>query len=85
MNTELIDKLYKRSMVPSGLDGLGGSYMVLDEKKFAKAIVDECLNVIRFGMQYSDYNDQSDQTLNLVELKAQRWCHDAIKEKFGIE
>jgi hypothetical protein len=34
-------------MEPSGLEGLGGPYMELNEEKFAELIVRECLDIAK--------------------------------------
>jgi hypothetical protein len=39
-------------MEPSGLEGLGGPYMELNEEKFAELIVQECINLMEQQKEY---------------------------------
>lgn len=53
-----------------------------DSENLAKEVARECIRIIEFGM---DYSDHSDPKLSMAELKAQKWCRDAIKEKFDLK
>ena len=41
-------------------------------------IVKECVEIIQYGMDHTEYDDS-------VEYEAQKWSRDAIKEHFGVE
>ena len=48
------------------------------EERFAELIVKECVEIIQYGMDHTEYDDS-------VEYEAQKWSRDAIKEHFGVE
>lgn len=49
-------------------------------EKFAELIVQECVKIIEHGMDHTEYDDVEK---SMIELKAQKWCRDTIKEEFG--
>jgi len=53
--------------------------------KFAQLIVKECVTIINHGIDHTDYPHPNDTEKSMVEMKAQMWCRDAIKEHFGVE
>ena len=48
------------------------------DRKFAELIIKECVEIIQYGMDHTEYDDS-------VEYEAQKWSRDAIKEHFGVE
>jgi hypothetical protein len=54
-------------------------------EKFAELIVRECVTIINHGIDHTDYPHPNDTEKSMVEMKAQIWCRDAIKEHFGVE
>ena len=62
-----------------------GCYIISPNKlnKFAELIIRECVRIIGHGMDHTDYPDDIEKSM--VELKAQKWCRDAIKEHFGVK
>jgi hypothetical protein len=53
--------------------------------KFVELIVKECVTIINHGIDHTDYPHPSDTEKSMVEMKAQIWCRDAIKEHFGVK
>jgi hypothetical protein len=47
--------------------------------------VKECVTIINHGIDHTDYPHPSDTEKSMVEMKAQIWCRDAIKEHFGVK
>ena len=43
---ERVAKLIERSMEPTGVEGIGGSYMELNPEKLVELIVRECMTTI---------------------------------------
>jgi hypothetical protein len=56
-----------------------------DVEKFAELIVKECVTIINRGIDHTDYPHPNDTEKSMIEMKAQMWCRDAIKEHFGVE
>ena len=56
-----------------------------DKEKFAELIVQECISIIKHGIDHTEYPHPNDVEKSMVEMKAQMWCRDAIKEHFGVE
>jgi hypothetical protein len=56
-----------------------------DHEKFAELIVRECVTIINHGINHTDYPHPNDTEKSMVEMKAQIWCRDAIKEHFGVK
>ena len=54
-------------------------------EKFAELIVRECVTIINHGIDHTDYPHPNDTEKSMIEMKAQIWCRDAIKEHFGVE
>jgi hypothetical protein len=54
-------------------------------EKFAELIVRECVTIINHGIDHTAYPHPNDTEKSMVEMKAQIWCRDAIKEHFGVE
>lgn len=54
----------------------------LDLNKFANLIIKECIYGIEFGMDYTSYSSTEHSQ---IELEAQRWCRQIIKDIFGIK
>jgi hypothetical protein len=57
----------------------------LDIERFAELIVKECVTIINHGIDHTDYPHPNDTEKSMVEMKAQIWCRDAIKEHFGVK
>jgi hypothetical protein len=57
----------------------------LRSKKFAELIVRECVTIINHGIDHTDYPHPNDTEKSMIEMKAQMWCRDAIKEHFGLD
>jgi hypothetical protein len=55
------------------------------EQKFAEMIVQECVTIIKHGIDHTEYPHPNDVEKSMVEMKAQMWCRDAIKEYFGVK
>ena len=53
--------------------------------KFAELIVRECVTIINHGIDHTDYPHPDDTEKSMIEMKAQIWCRDAIKEHFGVK
>ena len=60
-------------------------YAGFDLKKFAQLIVQECVTIINYGIDHTDYPHPNDVEKSMIEMKAQMWCRDAIKEHFGLD
>ena len=54
-------------------------------EKFAQLIVQECVTIINYGIDHTDYPHPNDVEKSMIEMKAQMWCRDAIKEHFGLD
>ena len=54
-------------------------------EKFAELIVQECVTIIKHGIDHTEYPHPNDVEKSMVEMKAQMWCRDAIKEYFGVK
>jgi hypothetical protein len=54
-------------------------------EKFAEMIVQECVTIIKHGIDHTEYPHPNDVEKSMVEMKAQMWCRDAIKEYFGVK
>ena len=54
-------------------------------EKFVELIVKECVTIINHGIDHTDYPHPNDTEKSMVEMKAQIWCRDAIKEHFGVK
>jgi len=54
-------------------------------EKFTELIVRECVTIINHGIDHTDYPHPDDTEKSMIEMKAQIWCRDAIKEHFGVE
>jgi hypothetical protein len=54
-------------------------------EKFAELIVRECVTIINHGIDHTDYPHPNDTEKSMIEMKAQMWCRDAIKEHFGLD
>jgi hypothetical protein len=54
-------------------------------ENFAELIVKECVTIINHGIDHTDYPHPNDTEKSMVEMKAQMWCRDAIKEHFGVK
>jgi hypothetical protein len=54
-------------------------------QRFAELIVRECVAIINHGIDHTDYPHPNDTEKSMVEMKAQVWCRDAIKEHFGVK
>jgi len=59
-----------------------GDVRIFDYEKFAELIVRECVEVINCGIDYTDYYDVDK---SIIEMRAQMWCRDAIKQHFGVK
>jgi hypothetical protein len=73
MMNEQIRDLMEKSMVLTGVEGLGGSYQELDPVKFANLIVKECIDQIKRVGILEDIENETDMVA------------DAVKEHFGVE
>jgi hypothetical protein len=93
MNTELIRSLSIEAMSGAmNIDAHDADSVMRDVDKMyipdcyrdrlAKLIIQECLDIIGHGMDHTDFELGA---ASMAELQAQRWCRDAIKERFGIE
>ena len=60
-------------------------YREVYNKKFAELIVRECVTIINHGIDHTDYPHPNDTEKSMIEMKAQMWCRDAIKEHFGLD
>lgn len=56
-----------------------------DINKFAELIVRECVTIINHGIDHTEYPHPNDSEKSMIEMKAQMWCRDAIKEHFGVD
>jgi hypothetical protein len=54
-------------------------------EKFAELIVQECVTIIKHGIDHTEYPHPNDTEKSMIEMKAQMWCRDAIKEHFGLD
>jgi hypothetical protein len=54
-------------------------------EKFAELIVQECVTIIKHGIDHTEYPHPNDVEKSMVEMKAHMWCRDAIKEYFGVK
>ena len=84
---ERIRKLVKQAELPLlDVDGkckYGDTYF--STEKFAELIVRECITIINHGIDHTDYPHPNDTEKSMIEMKAQMWCRDAIKEHFGLD
>lgn len=81
-----IEELRKQATEPSGLEGLGGPYMELNEEKFAELIVRECIQNIRDNMEHARVDTDGDRDLFLDTLRKSGYFYiTELKEHFGVE
>lgn len=79
MNSK-IEEIKKLAMEPNGIEGLGGSYYELNERKFAELIIKECISVMEnYRTQAYAYDKYYDDEVPICDYKR------TIKEHFGIE
>ncbi len=73
---ERVAKLIERSMEPTGVEGIGGSYMELNPEKLVESVVQDCVSeVALMGVTNFENEDIS-------------WAVDVIitniKNRFGV-
>jgi hypothetical protein len=73
---ERIKELMNQSMESTGVEGLGGSYMELNPKKFAELIVKECIYTLQLKIVRNGYTPENLRSLEHIK---------DLGEKFGIE
>jgi hypothetical protein len=79
---ERIKELYNQALEPTGVEGLGGSYMELNYKKFAELIVQECTGIakeIAFKHQVKEDTYSAGKKAGAFEVA------EGIKQHFGVE
>ena len=64
---ERIQELMKQAMEPSGLEGLGGSYMELNPEKFAKLILGELVS--KMEVEGGDFYHNESNDYGCVTVK----------------
>jgi len=77
-----IKELYLHAFPPSLNDS---TVCQMSAEKFAELIVQECVTIIKHGIDHTEYPHPNDVEKSMVEMKAQMWCRDAIKEYFGVK
>ena len=77
-----IKELYLHAFPPSLNDSI---VCQMSAEKFADLIVQECVTIIKHGIDHTEYPHPNDVEKSMVEMKAQMWCRDAIKEYFGVK
>ncbi len=88
MNERMLE-LYRQAQVPdTAIDpsnNMPYETTRFSADKFAELIVRECVTIINHGIDHTDYPHPNDTEKSMIEMKAQIWCRDAIKEHFGVE
>jgi hypothetical protein len=87
---ELAEHAWKEVLSETSIDGdtsnvYSPDEVVAFEQKFAELIVQECVTIINHGIDHTEYPHPNDVEKSMIEMKAQMWCRDAIKEYFGVE
>jgi hypothetical protein len=87
---ELKKQAWKEILDETNIDGdistmFSADEVVTFEQKFAELIVRECVTIIKHGIDHTEYPHPNDVEKSMIEMKAQMWCRDAIKEHFGVE
>jgi hypothetical protein len=76
MMNERVAKLIERSMEPTGVEGIAGSYTELNPEKLVESVVQDCVSeVALMGVTNFENEDIS---------WACRVIIDGIKSKFGV-
>lgn len=52
---ERVVKLIERSMEPTGVEGIGGSYMQLNPEKLVELVVQECIELNRQDLSFNAF------------------------------
>ena len=81
----LLEKFAAQSLVYVDTGLSDGKELIFSKEKFAELIVRECVTIIKHGIDHTEYPHPNDVEKSMVEMKAQMWCCDAIKEHFGVE
>ena len=76
---ERISKLIERSMEPTGVEGIRGSYMELNPEKLVELIVRECMTTILKESKWYWDKDEFESS-NAIQNAAMK-----VKEHFGVK
>lgn len=73
---ERVSTLIKRSMEPTGVEGIGGSYMELNPEKLVESVVQDCVSEVALMGVTNFENEDISWACGVII--------DGIKNKFGV-